>query len=299
MGLPLYSNAAAIVSRNRTRHVLNLEEARAKTSGPNAPRLISCHAKHATNERQEVPADIHNHFLEVDSTADNNKIRPPVLDLYIGAPVIIRQGNISVELGITTGAQGCIRGLELEQLLSGDLYASLAIVEFADADFQLDGLPKNHFPIKAVSGRVTQVTRKRTDNLRWRMEATRYQLPFELGFAVTGHSAQGKTMDCVVCDLNSLEGGGYVAASRARTREGLVITRPVTLEALNRPLKRELVLELRRLNVLAHNTLVRHGYINERQRTNLNRTGSLFVTICHSLRGRLRTLEPILQYSSP
>ena len=263
LSLPRYRDAAAIVSRNRTRQVLNLEKAWAKTSGPNAPRLISCHAKHTSNGRKEVPADIHKHFLEVESTSDNNKIRPPVLDLYIGAPVIIRQGNISVELGVTTGAQGFVRGLELEQLESGDMHASLAIVEFPDADFQLDGLPKNHFPIKAVSGRITQVMRKKIDNARWRMEATRYQLAFELGFAVTGHSAQGKTMDCVVCDLNSLDGGGYVAASRARTREGLVITRPVTLQVLNRPLKHELVFELRRLNVLSHNTLVRHGYLDE------------------------------------
>jgi hypothetical protein len=73
---------------------------------------------------------------------------------------------------------------------------------------------------------------------------------------VTAHSAQGKTMLCVVCNLNTLDVGGYVAASHARTREGLVITHPVTLRSLNRPLKRELVIEMQCVQALAHNTLV-------------------------------------------
>jgi len=264
MNVPRYRNATAIVSRNKTRHSLNLNKAHAITSSPNAPTLFRCHAKHTSTGKNEVPSDIHKHFAEVESSSDNNKIRPAVLDLYIGAPIIVRQGNISVELGVTTGAQGFLRGLELEQLNSGDLHAPLAIVEFPDANFQLDGLPQNHFPIKAVSGRVSQVMKKVSDGSRWQMDASRYQLPFELAFAITGHAAQGKTMDCgVACDLNELGAGGYVAASRAPTREGLIITRPVTLSTLNRPLKRELILEISRLDAMAHNTLVRYGYLND------------------------------------
>jgi hypothetical protein len=66
----------------------------------------------------------------------------------------------------------------------------------------------------------------------------------------------------VVCDLNELGIGGYVAASHACTRGGLIITRAVTLSTLNRPLKREVVQEMSRLDALGHNTLVRHGFLN-------------------------------------
>jgi hypothetical protein len=70
-------------------------------------------------------------------------------------------------------------------------------------------------------------------------------------------------MPCVVCDLNTSDAGGYIAASHACTREGLIITRPVTLQSLNHPLKHELVLDMRRLEVLVHNTLAQHGYVND------------------------------------
>ncbi|KAG9310716.1 hypothetical protein JVU11DRAFT_9315 [Chiua virens] len=59
----------------------------------------------------------------------------------------------------------------------------------------------------------------------------RLQLPIQPAFAVTGHSAQGKTLPKIMVDLS--EGGfaAYVAASRARTRE-----------------------EVRRFEALQHNT---------------------------------------------
>ena len=223
LGTPAYWDASAIVSHNRTCQILNLDKALAQTTGGHAPRLIRCHAKHTTRGKTEVPADIHTHFVDLEGLSDDNKSQPPVLDLYIGAPMVVQQGNISIELGVTMGAQGIVRSLE--QLNSGDIHASLAIVEFPHGNFQLDGLPRNYFPIKATSRWVSQVMWEKNDDSHWQIHvhATWYQLPFELAFAVTAHSAQGKTMLCVVCDLNTSDVGGYVAASRAHTREGLVI----------------------------------------------------------------------------
>ena len=37
---------------------------------------------------------------------------------------------------------------------------------------------------------------------------------------------------------------------------------PVTLRSLNGPLKHELAIEMQRVQALAHNTLVQHGYLN-------------------------------------
>ncbi|KAG1800615.1 hypothetical protein EV424DRAFT_1352073, partial [Suillus variegatus] len=90
-----------------------------------------------------------------------------------------------------------------------------------------------------------------------KLRVIREQLPIQPAFAVTGHSAQGKTLAKVIVNLH--EGGfaGYVAASRAQTRHGLYITEPVTIDQLNKPLPYDLLMEVRRFEALEHNTYVR------------------------------------------
>ena len=77
---------------------------------------------------------------------------------------------------------------------------------------------------------------------------------------MTGHSAQGKTLPTVLTNLN--EGGfaAYVAASHARSRHGLYITKPINLEDLNKPLPYNLLQETDRLQDLEHNTYVCYGF---------------------------------------
>lgn len=57
--------------------------------------------------------------------------------------------------------------------------------------------------------------------------ATVSQLPLKLGYAITVHKSQGQTFDGVVADLSQcfLPGLGYVALSRVRSLDDLVITR--------------------------------------------------------------------------
>ena len=92
------------------------------------------------------------------------------------------------------------------------------------------------------------------------VRVSRSQLNLQPAFAITGHAAQGKTLTQVLVNLH--EGGfaAYVSASRARTREGLFLSRPVNLEDLNRPVSSDLRHECRRLERLEHNTYIRHGF---------------------------------------
>ena len=92
------------------------------------------------------------------------------------------------------------------------------------------------------------------------VHVSRSQLSLQPAFAITGHSAQGKTLPQVLVDLT--EGGfaAYVSTSRARTRNGLFITEMITLENLNRPVSSDLQEECRRLERLEYNTKVRYGF---------------------------------------
>ncbi|KAJ3516563.1 hypothetical protein NMY22_g14178 [Coprinellus aureogranulatus] len=56
--------------------------------------------------------------------------------------------------------------------------------------------------------------------------------------------------------------GAYVAASRAKSRDGLCLLQPVTLRELNKPLPEDLINEIARLKALEHNTLIRHKLAN-------------------------------------
>ncbi|KAG2134072.1 hypothetical protein DEU56DRAFT_700395, partial [Suillus clintonianus] len=134
-------------------------------------------------------------------------------------------------------------------------YATSCIVEFPHSKLQLPDLPPKHFPISSVSWSfATLLTSESGEQYSHRI--TRKQLPIQPAFAVTGQSAQGKTLPNIIVNLK--EGGfaAYVAASRARTREGLFIIHPVKLKDLNKILPDALLREDKRLQILQHNTMV-------------------------------------------
>ena len=196
-------NAVAIVDRNRTRRVLNSEKARAVTSPLGSQRLYRCFARHLTKEEEgrrsrsgvEVPPHVQNDLVhnDIDSRL------APVLDLYIGAPVVAKS-NVSVELGITNGQQGIIHALQVETLTSGEFYATAAIVEFPNSPIQLNGLPPRCFPLYPVSETIKQIVCNRDTGKSFTITAQRWQLPIQLAFSITGHGAQGKTMHCVAAN---------------------------------------------------------------------------------------------------
>jgi len=75
------------------------------------------------------------------------------------------------------------------------------------------------------------------------IHVNRQQIPIQPAFAVTGQSAEGKTLPNVLADLH--EGGftAYVIASQPTSHEGLCLSRPVSMDVLNHPLSYDLHIE--------------------------------------------------------
>lgn len=127
------------------------------------------------------------------------------------------------------------RVFESHQLKLGESHATVVIVEFPacrDA-IHLDGLPPGHYPIYPYSCPIKVDTY--VSGWLHTVSIQRHQMPLQLRFSRTAHGAQGKTLTAVGSDLNFGGAMAYVIASRARTRQGLALLQPVTLDALNKP----------------------------------------------------------------
>ncbi|KAJ3891206.1 hypothetical protein GG344DRAFT_47858, partial [Lentinula edodes] len=126
---------------------------------------------------------------------------PGILNLYIGMPVIIKHENLNTELGVTNGARGYLRKLELSCDNNGLTYCEYALIEFPDSKIKLSGLPHGHFPVKARSWHfTTYVWNDKHEKIQ--MSIVRKQLPFEPSFALTGQGAQGHTLLAILCMLH-------------------------------------------------------------------------------------------------
>ncbi|KAG1776713.1 hypothetical protein EV702DRAFT_1198103 [Suillus placidus] len=232
--------AAAIVATNNLREALNAQKA-ADTCGQDGLlsgyALDKCtHQVLSCSERLELLA------LNFTNVRATNSL-PAVVPLYVGMPVILHARIISTDLGITNGSQGIVRSF-----VKGECPA-----EFPDSKVQLSDLPAKWFPIIPMSWTFTTLLLA-DDRTERKVHITRHQLLIQLAFAVTGHSAQGKTLPSVLVNLHEGGFGAYIAASHACTREGLCITQPVTLDQLNKPLPCDLMCEVRRFDAIEHHT---------------------------------------------
>ena len=250
-----HQKATMLVGTNFIRELLNNSKAKSSCTGE----LIYC-AAHDVVDGTEPTPDERKRLLGL-NLADfaSEGALPGLIPLFVGMPVILRNRNISTELGITNGSQGVVRKIFTEPCVNNYSVAKCVIVEFSDSTVELPGLPSHCFPLTPTTWRFTTVLSDATGSKR-NVHILRSQLNLQPAFAITGHAAQGKTLPQVLVDLT--EGGfaAYVSASRAQTRESLFITDAITLDVLNKPVTSNLRQECRRLERLEHNTKIRYGF---------------------------------------
>jgi len=133
-------------------------------------------------------------------------------------------------------------------------YAKSTIVKFPKSKAKFNDLPQHYFPIMPISW--TFATKLNGELIK----VNRHQVSVQPAFAITGHSAEGKMLPHVLINLHEGGFGAYIATSHPTSRNGLCLTKPVTLEMLNCPVPFDLQVENKRLEIMEHNTLVKYGF---------------------------------------
>ncbi len=138
---------------------------------------------------------------------DEDLPAPRILELKVGARVMFTVNQ--PEHRLVNGALATVVGLEDERILLQDETGEFAVEPYV--------WKKLRFALR--SGRLVEET---SDEYR--------QYPFVLGWAITIHRAQGRTLENVFVDLSRgafAAGQAYVAISRVTRLEGLLLrTRP-------------------------------------------------------------------------
>ena len=259
MSGPENQNAAVIVQTNIIREILNMSKARSNCDNSE---LVICAANDKINSSTVLTEEDYKMLLRLDfSSSKYQRALPGFIPLYPGMPVILRTRNLSTNLKITNGSQGYVRQIFTEILPQGFIHCKCVVVEFPDSPLKLTGLPKGYFPIvPSTFSFTTNIARNHDNSEFMKVKVIRHQLPIQPGFAITGHSAQGKSLPKTLASLHEGGFGAYVAASRAFNRQGLCITHPVRLQDLRKPLGHDLYFENRRLKALENNTYIKYGF---------------------------------------
>ncbi len=140
-----------------------------------------------------------------------------VLELKVGAQIIFIKNDLNYEKRFFNGKMGIIHSLSEEEIMV-------------------------HFP---EENKFIEVEKHEWENIRYSVDenskdikeqvlGTFTHYPIKLAWAITVHKSQGLTFDKAVLDVSQVfvSGQAYVALSRLRSLEGLVLLKPIQLNGI-------------------------------------------------------------------
>lgn len=140
------------------------------------------------------------------------------LKLKVGAQVMFIKNDVSPEKRYFNGKIGVIKSLSDEEIL----------VHFPEEDETIEAT-KNEW--QNVRYYVDEVTKEIKEDVL----GTFVHYPLKLAWAITVHKSQGLTFDKAVLDVSQvfMPGQAYVALSRLRSLEGLILLSPIRMNGIS------------------------------------------------------------------
>ena len=175
------------------------------THNNKADRINTEQLKKLEGNTQTYTAEIYQNFSEKNFPNDEH------LELKVGAQVMFIKNDSSFEKRYYNGKIGTITALQEDSLIvkcAEDDSIEVTVETWENIKYQID---------------------KETQEITEVLEGSYTQIPLRLAWAITIHKSQGLTFDKAIIDAEAsfAHGQTYVALSRCKTLEGIVLKTPI------------------------------------------------------------------------
>ena len=140
------------------------------------------------------------------------------LQLKVGAQVMFVKNDLSADKNYFNGKMGVIKSLSNEEIL----------VHFPEENKTIE---VDKYEWKNIRYKVDEITKEIEEEVL----GTFVHYPIKLAWAITVHKSQGLTFDKAALDVSQvfLPGQAYVALSRLRSLEGLILLSPLRMNGIS------------------------------------------------------------------